>query len=425
MNTNETIDLDFDKNHLWHPYTSMINPLPVYPVTHADGVHIHLETGEKLIDGMASWWSVLHGYNNVELNNAIKQQVDKMSHVMFGGLTHQPAVDLGKKLLDITPHSLTRIFLADSGSVAVEVAIKMAMQYWRSKGNTRKNKLMALSKGYHGDTFAAMSVCDPVNSMHSLYKGFLPEHYFVPAPKSKFDEAFDRSERDVLAQYFDKHHTDIAAFILEPIVQNAGGMNFYHSDYLKAVRELCDEYDILLICDEIATGFGRTGKMFAVEHANVEPDIMCIGKAMTGGYMTLSATLTTDKVAIGISEGDAGVMMHGPTFMANPLACAVANKSIELLLKTDWQSNITRIEHCFKTHLQTLENVDSVANVRILGAIGVVEMTQAVDVAKVQKQLIEHGVWLRPFGKLIYMMPPYIMQDASIIKMCNAIKSIL
>lgn len=403
----------------------MINPLPVYPVTHADGVHIHLETGEKLIDGMASWWSVLHGYNNVELNNAIKQQVDKMSHVMFGGLTHQPAVDLGKKLLDITPHSLTRIFLADSGSVAVEVAIKMAMQYWRSKGNTRKNKLMALSKGYHGDTFAAMSVCDPVNSMHSLYKGFLPEHYFVPAPKSKFDEAFDRSERDVLAQYFDKHHTDIAAFILEPIVQNAGGMNFYHSDYLKAVRELCDEYDILLICDEIATGFGRTGKMFAVEHANVEPDIMCIGKAMTGGYMTLSATLTTDKVAIGISEGDAGVMMHGPTFMANPLACAVANKSIELLLKTDWQSNITRIEHCFKTHLQTLENVDSVANVRILGAIGVVEMTQAVDVAKVQKQLIEHGVWLRPFGKLIYMMPPYIMQDASIIKMCNAIKSIL
>ncbi|MCF6457955.1 adenosylmethionine--8-amino-7-oxononanoate transaminase [Pseudoalteromonas sp. MMG024] len=425
MNTKETIDLDFDKNHLWHPYTSMINPLPVYPVTHADGVHIHLETGEKLIDGMASWWSVLHGYNNVELNNAIKQQVDKMSHVMFGGLTHQPAVDLGKKLLDITPHSLTRIFLADSGSVAVEVAIKMAMQYWRSKGNTRKNKLMALSKGYHGDTFAAMSVCDPVNSMHSLYKGFLPEHYFVPAPKSKFDEAFDRSERDVLAQYFDKHHTDIAAFILEPIVQNAGGMNFYHSDYLKAVRELCDEYDILLICDEIATGFGRTGKMFAVEHANVEPDIMCIGKAMTGGYMTLSATLTTDKVAIGISEGDAGVMMHGPTFMANPLACAVANKSIELLLKTDWQSNITRIEHCFKTHLQTLENVDSVANVRILGAIGVVEMTQAVDVAKVQKQLIEHGVWLRPFGKLIYMMPPYIMQDASIIKMCNAIKSIL
>lgn len=425
MNAKKTIDLDFDKNHLWHPYTSMINPLPVYPVTHADGVHIHLETGEKLIDGMASWWSVLHGYNNLELNNAIKQQVDKMSHVMFGGLTHQPAVDLGKKLLDITPHSLTRIFLADSGSVAVEVAIKMAMQYWRSKGNTRKNKLMALSKGYHGDTFAAMSVCDPVNSMHSLYKGFLPEHYFVPAPKSKFGDTFDRTERDVLAQYFDKHHMDIAAFILEPIVQNAGGMNFYHGDYLKTVRELCDEYDILLICDEIATGFGRTGKMFAVEHANIEPDIMCIGKAMTGGYMTLSATLTTDKVAIGISEGDAGVMMHGPTFMANPLACAVANKSIELLLKTDWQSNIARIEHCFKTHLQVLENVDSVANVRILGAIGVVEMTQAVDVAKVQKQLIEHGVWLRPFGKLIYMMPPYIMQDASIIKMCNAIKSIL
>ncbi|WP_372768891.1 adenosylmethionine--8-amino-7-oxononanoate transaminase [Pseudoalteromonas sp.] len=425
MNINNTIDLDFDKNHLWHPYTSMINPLPVYPVTHASGVHIYLENGEKLLDGMASWWSVLHGYNHPILNEAIKEQVDQMSHVMFGGLTHRPAVELGKKLIEITPPSLTRIFFADSGSVAVEVAIKMAMQYWQSKGINTKNKLMALSKGYHGDTFAAMSVCDPVNSMHSLYKGFLPEHYFVPAPTSRFNDAFDGSEIKVLEQHFAEHHNDVAAFILEPIVQNAGGMNFYHANYLKAVRELCNKYNVLLICDEIATGFGRTGKMFAVEHADIEPDILCIGKAITGGYMTLSATLTSDKIALGISEGEAGVMMHGPTFMANPLACAVANKSIELLLESDWQNTISRIETCLKTHLTPLVSYDSVADVRILGAIGVVEMKHPVDVAAVQKHLISKGVWLRPFGKLIYMMPPYVMQDEELIQIIDAIKTML
>ncbi|WP_372859317.1 adenosylmethionine--8-amino-7-oxononanoate transaminase [Pseudoalteromonas sp.] len=423
MNIKQTIDLDFDRNHIWHPYTSMTQPIPVYPVTHANHNLIYLETGEKLIDGMASWWSAIHGYNHPVLNHAMTEQINKMSHVMFGGITHYSAVELCKKLVAITPEHLNKVFLADSGSVSVEVAIKMALQYWLSQGISTKQKLMTPFKGYHGDTFAAMSVCDPVNSMHSLYSGFLPEHVFVPAPVSQFNDEFNQAEADELEHYFLNHHQHVAAFIIEPIVQNAGGMNFYHPDYLACVRKLCTQYNVLLICDEIATGFGRTGKMFAVEHANVQPDILCIGKALTGGSMTLSATLTTDKIAIGISEGEAGVLMHGPTFMGNPLACAVACASIDLLLEQNWQQRICEINQALQ-QLHQCNSLTDVANVRTLGAIGVVELTDEagiVDVAKIQAYFVSQGVWIRPFGKLIYLMPPYISDDTSIKHLCDAI----
>ncbi|MCF2846932.1 adenosylmethionine--8-amino-7-oxononanoate transaminase [Pseudoalteromonas sp. ACER1] len=421
MINKQPIDLDFDREHIWHPYTSMTQPLPVYPVSHANANRIFLETGESLIDGMASWWSAIHGYCHPVLNEAITQQVSKMSHVMFGGLTHEPAVELCKKLVSITPESLDKVFLADSGSVSVEVAIKMALQYWLSQGYTSKQKLMTPLKGYHGDTFAAMSVCDPVNSMHSMYSGFLPEHVFVPAPSAKFNGEFSPAEADTLESYFASHHQDVAAFIIEPIVQNAGGMNFYHPDYLKHLRILCDKYDVLLICDEIATGFGRTGTLFAVEHANIEPDILCIGKALTGGMMTLSATLTTSNVAIGISEGEAGVLMHGPTFMGNPLACSTACTSIDLLLDQPWQEQIEHIYDVLTTQLAKCRQLDAVADVRTLGAIGVVELKRSVDVAKIQRFFIEQGVWIRPFGNLIYLMPPYISDEQSLTKLCNAI----
>jgi adenosylmethionine-8-amino-7-oxononanoate aminotransferase len=420
MTKKHTIDLDFDRQHIWHPYTSMTQPLEVYPVTHTQGNKIYLATGECLIDGMASWWSAIHGYGHPALKAAMHQQIDTMSHIMFGGITHQPAIELCKKLVAITPESLQKVFLADSGSVSVEVAIKMALQYWLSQGITTKQKLMTPLKGYHGDTFAAMSVCDPVNSMHSLYSGFLPEHVFVPAPVSQFGELFDDNEAEQLEQYFKLHHQQVAAFIIEPIVQNAGGMNFYHPDYLKAVRRLCDEYDVLLICDEIATGFGRTGKMFAVEHSDIEPDIMCIGKALTGGTMTLSATLTTDKIAIGISEGEAGVLMHGPTFMGNPLACAVACASIDVLLQQNWSVQITQLNKALLS-LNKCAELEQVKNVRTLGAIGVVELACEVDVAKIQAYFISQNVWIRPFGKLIYLMPPYISKAEDINILSDAI----
>ncbi|WP_304635207.1 adenosylmethionine--8-amino-7-oxononanoate transaminase [Pseudoalteromonas sp.] len=421
MHNKQTIDLDFDREHIWHPYTSMTTPLPVYPVSHAKANRIFLETGEALIDGMASWWSAIHGYCHPVLNEAITKQLDKMSHVMFGGLTHKPAVELAKKLVEITPSTLDKVFLADSGSVSVEVAIKMALQYWLSQGIKTKQKLMTPLKGYHGDTFAAMSVCDPINSMHSMYSGFLPEHVFVPAPVSRFNETFDIHEAETLEVYFKEHHQDVAAFIIEPIVQNAGGMNFYHPEYLRHIRALCDKYNVLLICDEIATGFGRTGKLFAVEHADIEPDIMCIGKALTGGMMTLSATLTTSKVAVGISEGEAGVLMHGPTFMGNPLACETACASIDLLLEQPWQEQIVHINEVLTEQLSKCKQHANVVDVRTLGAIGVVELNRRVDVAKIQQFFVEKGVWIRPFGKLIYLMPPYISSETCLEKLCGAI----
>ncbi|MBQ4832397.1 adenosylmethionine--8-amino-7-oxononanoate transaminase [Pseudoalteromonas sp. MMG010] len=423
MSNKRTIDLNFDREHIWHPYTSMTQPIPVYPVTYAQDNVIYLESGEALIDGMASWWSAIHGYNHPVINQAMIAQINCMSHIMFGGMTHKSAVELCKKLVAITPQSLNKVFLADSGSISVEVAIKMAMQYWLSKGVKTKQKLMTPFKGYHGDTFAAMSVCDPINSMHSLYKGFLPEHVFVPAPVSKFSGTFAKHEAQELERYFINHHHQVAAFIIEPIVQNAGGMNFYHPEYLSTVRKLCTQYNVLLICDEIATGFGRTGKLFAIEHANIEPDILCIGKALTGGNLTLAATLTNEKIATGISEGEAGVLMHGPTFMGNPLACAAACASIDILMAQNWPQQIKRIN----TQLQQLnecKKLNSVADVRILGAIGVVELTKDVgdiNVAKIQAYFVEQGVWIRPFGQLIYLMPPYISDNESINTLCTSI----
>ncbi|MCG9759209.1 adenosylmethionine--8-amino-7-oxononanoate transaminase [Pseudoalteromonas sp. Isolate6] len=420
MNNKKTIDIEFDRKHIWHPYTSMIDPLPVYPAARTFENKIELETGETLIDGMASWWSAVHGYGHPEIITAIKNQADTMSHVMFGGLTHQPAVELCKLLVELTPAPLNRVFLADGGSVSVEVAIKMAIQYWLSKGKKNKTQIMAAKKGYHGDTFAAMSVCDPVNSMHAMYQGFLPEQVFVDAPKSEFYGSQSQDELSTLETAFAANHEKVAAFIIEPIVQNAGGMNFYHPKYLKALRALCDKYEVLLILDEIATGFGRTGKMFACEHAAISPDIMCVGKALTGGNMTLAATLTTEEVALGISQGEAKVLMHGPTFMGNPLACAAAVASLTILKRQDTLANIERVTSALNA-LKRCLNLSAVTDVRVLGAIGVVEVERVVDVAKIQKFFIQQGVWIRPFGKLIYIMPPYITSNEDIESLIDAI----
>ncbi|MEK2174028.1 adenosylmethionine--8-amino-7-oxononanoate transaminase [Vibrio parahaemolyticus] len=418
------MDLAFDRHHIWHPYTSTLTPLTCYPVASANGVHIKLEDGTELVDGMSSWWSTIHGYNHPHLNQAAHQQIDQVSHVMFGGITHQPAISLCKKLLSLAPNNLEHVFLADSGSVAVEVSLKMALQYWHAKGE-RRPKFLTLRHGYHGDTFAAMSVTDPDNSMHSLYKGFLPEHIFAQSPTCGYWDEWKPEDLADFEHKIDSHHQEFAAVILEPIVQGAGGMRIYHPEFLKGVRRLCDKYDLLLIADEIATGFGRTGKLFACEHADIQPDILCVGKALTGGYMTLSATLASKHVADTVCGGDAGCFMHGPTFMGNPLACAVATASLELIEQGDWQQQTQQIEMLFSELLPKLEEYDLVKNTRWLGAIGVVETHRPVNIETIQALFVEHGVWIRPFGNLIYMMPPFISKPEDIEKLINAIDAAL
>ena len=416
---------DIDKAHVWHPYSAMGSNMPVYPVASANGVRLKLTDGRELIDGMSSWWCAIHGYNHPEMNRALEAQLQKMSHVMFGGLTHQPAVELAEKLVALTPDKLQSVFFSDSGSVSVEVAMKIAIQYWCAQGHTNKKYFLTIRNGYHGDTFGAMSVCDPVTGMHSLFQELLTQQYFVDAPDCRFGQPCTDGDIAEFEQTLRSEKEYIAAVIMEPIVQGAGGMRFYSAEYLKRVRELCDHHSVLLILDEIATGFGRTGKLFACEYADIAPDIMCIGKALTGGYISLAATLTTNEISETISQGDPGIFMHGPTFMANPLACIAALTSLKILLASPWQSEVSRIEKQLDAGLEPCQAMGGVKDVRVLGAIGVVELDNPVDMAVIQPLFVDAGVWIRPFEKLVYLMPPFIIQNEDLEKLTTAVVDVV
>jgi adenosylmethionine---8-amino-7-oxononanoate aminotransferase len=423
----ELSNLEFDAAHIWHPYTSVTNPPLLHEVVSAKGVRLTLADGREVVDGMSSWWSTIHGYNHPKLNEAAHQQIDSMSHVMFGGLTHAPAVNLARKLVEITDDSLQYVFLADSGSVSVEVAIKMAIQYWFAQGKAEKHRLLTFRNGYHGDTFGAMSVCDPVNGMHKMFEKVLPKHLFAAAPECRDDADWQDSYIEDFKQLVEKHHHELAAVIVEPLVQGAGGMRVYCAEYLRQIRALCDEFNILLIFDEIATGFGRTGSMFAYEQAGIVPDIICMGKALTGGYMTLAAVMCNQLVADGIAADGSGVLMHGPTFMANPLACRVAAASIDLLLESDWHTQVSTIENRLNTELTKYRDHELVKDVRVKGAIGVVELNEPLDeaMAWLPGFIIDQGVWIRPFRTMIYIMPPYIIDESDLYLLCDAIGNIL